>query len=213
MTRLICISDTHNRHGHIQIPDGDILIHAGDFTARGTAAEVADFGRWLKTLPHAHKIVICGNHDFLGEEDLSAVRKLLDCATVLQDESVDILGIKIYGSAWTPYFGGWAFNLHRGPHLAERWSQIPEDTDVLVTHGPPALIGDQVHTEGTLSIENVGCTDLSKRLSQLKNLKAHIYGHIHEGYGLRNINSVAYINASILNEYYHVKNSPIQLDI
>ena len=213
MARLVCISDTHNQHPHIKVPGGDVLIHAGDITSRGSAAEMAKFGEWLRVLPHKYKIVICGNHDFIGEDDPDGTRRLLADAIYLQDSSVDICGLKIFGSAWTPYFGGWAFNLPRGPMLADKWAEIPEDVEVVVTHGPPMLIGDQVHGEGTLAIENVGCSDLAARLRQLPKLKAHVYGHIHDGHGLRTINGIHYVNAAVLNDRYQIAYSPIVLDL
>lgn len=213
MTRVVCISDTHNKHSQIIIPDGDILIHAGDFTYSGSLTEFAAFGNWLHTLPHQHKVVVCGNHDFYGEHNLCAARHLLNGATLLQDQCETISGHKIYGSAWTPWFAGWAFNLRRGPEIAEKWEQIPDDTEILITHGPPSCIGDLVNYEGTLATENVGCHDLSRRLGKLGKLRAHIYGHIHDCHGRRTINGIDYVNASVCNDYYQVAYSPIVLDL
>jgi Icc-related predicted phosphoesterase len=131
----------------------------------------------------------------------------------LHDEHVILGGIKFYGSPYQPEFFNWAFNLRRGPEIAAKWEIIPDDTEVLITHGPPSMIGDQVNRDGTLSVENVGCRDLSRRIAKLPKLGAHICGHIHEGHGLRVIDGVNYINASVLDDRYAIAYKTIELDL
>lgn len=215
--RLVCVSDTHNLASGLSLPDGDVLIHSGDFTMRGQVREFEKFASWLGTLSHKHIVVVAGNHDWLAEEHPEDARRILTSARnnihYLHDQSVDLDGLKVYGSPYQPEFFSWAFNLPRGPILADKWAEIPEDAEVVVTHGPPMLIGDQVHREGTLAIENVGCSDLAARLRKLPKLKAHICGHIHPGHGLREINGVKYVNASVLNDQYLLVNSPIVIDV
>lgn len=175
--RIVAMADTHGYHDQLVVPDGDILIHAGDITQRGSLAELARFNQLLARLPHRHKLVIASNHDFCFQDQPEAARKLLTAATYLQDDAVEVDGLRCYGSPWQPWFFDWAFNLPRGEQLAERWSRIPEDTDVLITHGPPLGFGDWV-ARG----ERVGCEDLLRRIEELS-LRLHVFGHIHEGRG------------------------------
>jgi predicted phosphohydrolase len=119
------------------IPEGDILIHAGDLTRMGSLAELSSMTAFFLSLPHAHKIVIAGNHDLCFEREKESARKLLPGVTYLQDRLTEVMGLRIYGSPWQPRFGDLAFNLDRGAPLKEVWSKIPERTDILITHGPP----------------------------------------------------------------------------
>ena len=99
MPRIVAISDTHSRHNQISaLPAGDILIHAGDATNKGTLAEVVAFNQWLGTLPYQHKIFVAGNHDFLFEKSPEIARTLMTNAHYLLDEAVVIAGLKFYGS-------------------------------------------------------------------------------------------------------------------
>lgn len=209
MVKLVCISDTHNMLDRMNIPDGDILVHAGDFTMKGTIPEVSKFNYHLSQLPHKHKIVIAGNHDIGLEADPKLFRGLLTNCIYLEDSGVEIEGIKFWGSPWQPQFFDWAFNLHRGPELQEKWALIPSETDVLITHGPPMGIGDLTHRQGTLEAVNTGCVDLKREILNRIRPKAHIYGHIHESFGARKIQDIQFINASLLNEKYAIQNKPI----
>jgi len=191
--RIVCISDTHSRDRQIQLPEGDLLLHAGDLTSRGQLAELAVVADWLRGLPHAHKVVIAGNHDFCLQRTPSQARELLTGMHYLEDEALEIEGLRIYGSPWQPWFFDWAFNLRRGPALAECWAKIPENTQILLTHGPPAGILDQ--TDRSL---RAGCEDLTARLDQLNDLRLHVFGHIHEAYGKhRDAQGRLFLNASI----------------
>ena len=140
--RIVAISDTHSRHQQINVPDGDILIHAGDATMAGGVAEIAAFDHWLGTLPHPVKLFCAGNHDLLFERNPALARGLITNATYLQDELIEALGLRIYFSPWQPRFFDWAFNLDRGAALRAKWDLIPWPLDVLVTHGPPMGILD-----------------------------------------------------------------------
>ncbi|WP_152206458.1 metallophosphatase domain-containing protein [Marinobacter changyiensis] len=209
--RLVCISDTHSMHLRIPpLPDGDVLIHAGDCLGAGTLDNVEDLNDWLGTLPHRHKIVIAGNHDWVFQEAPERARAALTNAIYLEDSRAEIEGVKFWGSPWTPTFMDWAFMLERGQPLQERWAEIPEDTDVLITHGPPHGVGDEVPMESWC--ENVGCMDLLHRISQLS-LRAHIFGHIHEGYGEYKIGKTRLINASTCTARFEPTNPPVVLDI
>jgi Icc-related predicted phosphoesterase len=215
--KVACISDTHNQAKDLVLPDADVLVHAGDFTSRGHRKEFDAFASWLSQLPHKNIIVVAGNHDFFAEKFPLETKALFEGVRTgihyLHDESVEIDGMMFYGSPYQPEFHDWAFNLHRGPLLKEKWALIPDDADVVITHGPPVCIGDQVAIEGTLALESVGCVDLARRLQKLSKLKLHVSGHIHEGYGLRTISGVKYVNASVLDRNYRLRNTPIVVDI
>ena len=123
--KIVAISDTHGLHRSLEIPDGDVLIHAGDLTRHGTLDDVREFNDFLGTLPHPHKIVIAGNHDFCFESDREACEELLTNCIYRQDQEVVIDGVKFYGSPWQPWFYDWAFNLERGPEIRAKWDLIP----------------------------------------------------------------------------------------
>ena len=209
--RLICISDTHGLHRRIpEVPDGDVLIHAGDCLGQGTLANIEDLNDWLGDLPHRHKIVIAGNHDWAFQETPDLAVDALTNATYLEDSGVIIEGVRFWGSPWTPTFMDWAFMLDRGQSLHEKWQLIPDNTDVLITHGPPMNIADEVAVG--FKCQNVGCHDLRTRIEQLS-LKAHIFGHIHEGYGRYGHREATLINASTCTPRYAPTNPPIVLDL
>jgi predicted phosphohydrolase len=135
--RLVLLSDTHQLHREVEIPDGDILIHAGDFTMFSQSMNaITDFNTWLGELPHRHKILTFGNHEFFAEVDPSKCSMLTN-AVVLIDEGTEIEGLRIWGSPVTPLYGG-AFGRSSAEDRRQLYSQIPEDTDILVTHGPPS---------------------------------------------------------------------------
>jgi len=206
--RIVFASDTHSRHAGLVVPEGDVFVHCGDFTMLGEPEHVAAFGRWAGALPHAHKLVIAGNHDRSFEDDLPAALAALDAEgnglVYVQDGAVEIDGVRFWGSPWQPWFFDWAFNLQRGPELAAKWALIPEGTDVLVTHGPPMGILDL-----TSRGEHVGCADLLDRVADLQP-KVHAFGHIHEASGLDERDGVTYVNASICDVRYRAVN-PVRI--
>ncbi len=215
--KIAFISDTHGFHGRLgPAPDGiDLLIHCGDFMNGGKSyIEILEFNSWLGELGFpTDKILVCaGNHDILFDEyhiasspeQARESRRLLNNCVYLQDESVTIKGVKFYFSPWTPFFMGWGFNVNRGAEIKEFWDKIPEDTNVLVTHGPPYGILDQPLPGRT---DNVGCEDLGYRISSLTNLKYHAFGHIHGSRGIHHpksygLQQTTFINASFLDERY-----------
>jgi len=209
--KLVCISDTHSLHRHIpEVPDGDVLIHAGNGLGQGTLENIEDLNDWLGMLPHRHKVVIAGNHDWAFQEMPGEARAALSNAVYLEDSGVEIEGIRFWGSPWTPTFMDWAFMLERGEPLCQKWQLIPDNTDVLITHGPPKGIGDEANLG--FKCQNVGCVDLLARIHQLS-LKAHIFGHIHEGYGEYLRRKTRLINASTCTARYEPRNAPIVVDV
>jgi len=205
--KIVCLSDTHTFHDDIDVPDGDILIHAGDFTIAGEVREIAAFNHWLGTLPHKHKIVIAGNHDWLFQRSPTLARSLMTNATYLEDSLVEVEGLKIYGSPWQPWFMDWAFNLQRGDEIRRKWDLIPDDIDILITHGPPYFFLDE-----TPGGQRVGCEELAEYVVRLKP-KLHIFGHIHHSYGTFTKGSIRFINASTCDEAYRPVNRPAVVSI
>jgi len=206
--KITCISDTHTKHRELDLPGGDILIHAGDFMGAGRdPTELEDFVSWLASQPYNHKIFIAGNHDRILEEDPESALKIIKGFDViyLQDSSCTIDGIKFYGSPWTPAFCNWAFQDYGDINY---YNNIPEDTDVLITHGPAYGVMDQyVMPTGGLS-NNLGSEKLMDWIEE-NNPKLHICGHIHSGQGVNDGygEMTTFINASCLGEDYKYSNS------
>ena len=204
--RLVCLSDTHNHHDRLSVPDGDVLLHAGDFTGGGTAREVEAFGEFLAGLPHREKIVIAGNHDFLFEREPERARSLLGDVTYLQDSGAHVAGLSVWGSPWQPWFHDWAFNLPRGAALAEKWELVPESVDLLVTHGPPRGILDT-----TFDGRRVGCEELELARARIRP-RLHLFGHIHEAYGTHRADGILSVNACNCDLCYRPVNAPVVID-
>ena len=209
--KCCCISDTHCNYKQLVIPDGDVLIHAGDIDAYQYSSELKDFNKWLGRLPHKYKIVIAGNHDgYISITNRDKVRKYLDNAIYLENSGCEIDGINFWGSPITPAFLSWFFMATRGEEIQNKyWSKISRNTDVLITHGPPYGIRDKVLFPKE---ESVGCSDLLWTVKQLKP-KIHIFGHIHSGYGITKTKDTVFINASVMDEEYDIVNEPIEVTI
>ena len=226
--RITLISDTHTKHGLIpmgDLPGGDILIHAGDIMNSGyNKNDILDFCAWFRSLDqYDAKIFIAGNHDRMFENHLGAAKELISLfldIDYLQDNNLVLYGngpngdmsennIHIYGSPWQPEFYAWAFNLPRnGIELASRWEAIPDNTDILVTHGPAFGTLDTVAGRPW---DNLGCELLAQRIERLKP-KIHICGHIHSGYGYEFKNGTHFFNASVLDENYQYTQKPMTFD-
>ena len=223
--KITFLSDTHTKHQLVEsfLPGGDILIHAGDFMSSGySKIEVESFFKWFDNIKNYEtKILIAGNHDRIMENDPSwASGVLTGYKTIeyLQDDGLTLYfdgvngdfpedNIHIWGSPWQPKFYNWAFNLERGEEIAQKWNLIPQNTDILITHGPPFGKLDFVNRDEI----NVGCEELMKKVSSVKP-KIHVFGHIHEGAGYQFDGTTHYINASILNDRYEFRNKPITIE-
>lgn len=210
--KVVAISDTHGLHRASQfrpgivVPDGDVLVHAGDST-HGKKDQFLDVLAWMADQKPKHKIIIPGNHDewieVCPEEAKRAAKQF--GVNLLIDEELTIGGVKFYGSPWTPKFYNWSYMIPRGG-LTPLWRLIPWDTNILVTHGPPYGHGDLAPGN-----RHVGCLELLEKILELKNLRAHVFGHIHEGYGVTHsdvIEGVAFVNAASCNGSYDL-NPPV----
>jgi predicted phosphohydrolase len=189
--RIVAVADTHLFTDDIQIPDGDVFVHAGDMCRGGDLEELTDAAAWIMSLPHRHKVIVAGNHDWLFVHDPLLARALFAGAFYLQDDEVVIDGIRFYGSPWQPEFNDWAFNLPRGPEIARVWAKIPRGLDVLITHGPPAGIGDR----GGYGPERAGCEDLRVRVAEVAP-RVHMFGHIHQDGGAWQLGPTLYANVT-----------------
>lgn len=208
--RIVCISDTHSLHQKMPpLPDGDVLIHAGDSLGQGTLSNLEALNEWLGELPHRHKILIAGNHDEIFQTQPERARAAVTEAFYLEDSGIELEGFYFWGSPWTPVFMNWSFMLDP-QSLLEKWQQIPEKTDVLITHGPPHGLGDRI-PDGYRAI-HAGDPFLRSRVADIQP-KLHVFGHIHEGYGRYSMNSTQLVNASTCNEHYRPDNPPIVLDL
>lgn len=204
--RIVCISDTHGLHHQIAVPSGDVLVHAGDLTSHGELDELRDLNDWLGTLPHPHKVVIAGNHDWCCQQEPEAAAALLTHTIYLEDTELVVAGLRIYGSPWTHGFGGWAFT--RSPTaLGYHWAELPHGVDVLITHGPPLGVQDQ-NVKG----EHLGDAALAEAVLRVRP-QLHIFGHIHEGYGVTTASGMAFVNASVCTAAYAPLQPPIVVEL
>lgn len=187
--KLACLSDAHwLAHNIKDFPKADVCIYAGDWSGRGAPQEGHKFRKWLKGLPYNYKLVVPGNHDRWVQNfpDLEKSAFADIGANLLIDEAYTINGVKFYGSPWTPLFMNWAY-MKDDDELDAIFAKIPEDTDVLITHGQPYDICDPV---------GYGSHTLVKHLDRVKP-KVHIFGHAHEGYGYQKYNETDCYNVAV----------------
>lgn len=226
--RITVLSDTHTRQGLIpmeDLPGGDLLLHAGDIMNSGyNKNDIWDFCHWFQSLKqYEDKVFIAGNHDRMFQNHPKDVKEWLDKfgnIIYLQDDDFVIYGdgpngdmpennIRIYGSPWQPEFYSWAFNLQRNSiELSGKWEAIPNNTDILITHGPAFGTLDTVTGRPW---DNLGCELLAERIERFRP-KIHICGHIHSGYGYEFKNGTHFFNAAVLNEAYEYTQKPMTFD-
>lgn len=203
---LVLFGDTHELHREVEVPTGNILICVGDFTmfSRSFSA-IVDFNEWLGELPHRHKIVVPGNHEFFLESNPKR-RGLLDNAHVLIDEGIEIEGLRFYGSPMTPLYGA-AFGKSSPNDRERHWSKVPDDTHVLVTHGPPFGILDVSPDQA----ERMGDPELRNRVRELPSLKLHAFGHIHGAHGAVEEDGVTFANVALMGHLGDLVQAPTVL--
>ena len=207
--KIIHLSDSHSSpiKCNIEKIEGNLLIHSGDIGGRGTIVDVEKAVKDLALFKEDFDeiILIPGNHDWAFERSWDVMVQVCKDADIilLNDSGFEFNGIKIWGSPITPWFRNWAFNRYRGQEIKKHWDMIPLDTQILITHGPPYEILDVVNRGGS-----VGCQDLSDKIKELKDLKLHLFGHIHESAGQTKIDGVTYSNGCLLDEYYDFTKQP-----
>jgi Icc-related predicted phosphoesterase len=223
-----CVADLHGYYPELE--GGDLLVIAGDLTAGDTIDEYLEFSDWLTLQKYERKIIIAGNHDNLAQEGIDVelgyvkiarvVPILSDKAVYLCDSGTEFEGLKIWGSPWTPWFHGVnprcnAFMLHEG-RLEAKFELIPDDTDILVTHGPAFGILDTVKRINFDDRDDsrAGSRSLSKYVFKhtcQQRSFLHVFGHIHESYGKIRIGAADFVNCSHVNECYEPVNKPIRI--
>ena len=204
MIKHVLIADTHGRNDLLDgLPDGDVLIHCGDSTKYGSRVGLFAFCKAFGVLPHKDKILIAGNHDGCFIKHPEEAPAIVRDAGIhyLQDEGITLNGLNYWGIPWVPQFGEWAF-MGDEVFLRNKWASIPLGVNVLISHGPPKWILD----DGVGSISQY--TFVNSLAPEL-----NVFGHIHEGYGLKHIKRTAFINCSLLNLRYESVNAPVVFDL
>lgn len=195
--RIVIIGDTHCQHSKLSIPEGDVIIHCGDFTKNGTQSELQNFINWLAHLPIQYKIIIVGNHDPIIDTYQASLFQRDHNITVLRDNQITLNSELTIGGYWNFF-------------------DIPKSLDILVTHYPPKGILDEVpaysrfnNNQDSVSIGN------SKLLDQVltQKPKYHLFGHNHNQGGLSvKYGSTTYINCAVLDDSYNLVRQPIVMD-
>lgn len=211
--KVVSISDTHMSHRQLTMPDGDILIHAGDFSGTTNTQELLELNRWFGQLLNKYKkiFLVPGNHDGQFEDDFEYAKSLLTNATVLVDQLTVFEGYKIYGSPWTINFWNWWY-MKPKEELEAIWKKIPDKVDILITHQPPLYILDSV----TGGDRNAGCPFLRKEVVTRIKPKLHVFGHLHQDGGtFMQVDGcpTTFVNAAVNNDYYKITRGPIVIEI
>lgn len=234
--KLVVISDTHNKHSEFgPLPDGDVLIHCGDYSVFGKYEETKNFFDWFSSQKHTHKIVIPGNHEVaicprlnkmynrekdttLAKEKIQEFKRVNELISsfisdnfhFLIDESVTIDNVKFYGTPWCGgeryVMGKWGFFQYNNIIRRQLFDNIPSDTDILISHSPPYGILDVYRQT------NLGCNELLTRVKQIKPI-LHLFGHIHDAYGRMFSEYTEYYNCSNLDEEYKLSNEITVIDL
>lgn len=203
--RISVVSDTHNQHQGFEPLSGDVLIHCGDMFNLFSAAndDIERIDEWFGK--QNFNLILCtgGNHDFALEERLKVTSSPFKNAVYLQDRSYVHDGVTFYGSPWTPNLQGHAF-YQDSDQLQTRWSAIPDNIDVLITHTPPAGILDVSSAGLTL-----GCLHLAGQLQRISP-RLHCFGHVHASSGTADVNGVRFINASSVNSRFELVRRPYE---
>lgn len=212
--RIVHISDTHNKHEMFRkrIPDGDILVHSGDFCNKMNEEDYIEqttkFNEFLGTLPHKYKIFVAGNHEEVyHKHSAKELQQLLTNCFYLQDSSITIEGITFYGSPWTPS-SNMGFSCPWS-ELPKKWKMIPTNTDILITHQPPQNVLDlawvnikdfnlcKLCSKEHPSHRHWGCPSLLKHVLERVRPKAHLFGHVHDDVGMKQIDGVMFVNSAM----------------
>lgn len=218
--KIVCISDVHGKWSKLVIPECDILISAGDYSFRGELHMVRDFHKWMGKQPAKHKISVQGNHEKQVEANFTLSKQMAEeaCPGIhfVDEGLVEVEGLKIWCSAITRFFHNWAWNRHPGEEIQKHWDLIPNDSDIIVTHGPCYGLGDSLVQFNGMKCEweelKLGDGQLLKKVLEVKP-KLHVSGHIHPGYGIYGQSGIIFVNAAICDDSYTPVNKPIIVDL
>jgi Icc-related predicted phosphoesterase len=208
---IVALSDTHGNHRSVEVPPGDIIIHCGDITRKSNLSEVTDFVDWFAGLNFKYKILVAGNHDRFIRKKKAEFLELIRRHQIeyLENEVVQVDGYSIFGSPFTLNYGCLgAFTYSDLPEAERIWSLIPHNIDILVTHAPPKGFRDFSTTEN----QNAGCEVLRDKVLSIKP-QYHIFGHIHESYGIEVHGDSVFVNVSLSNESGEIVNKPVVLEL
>jgi Icc-related predicted phosphoesterase len=215
MTEIVCIADLHEHL--VDIPACDVLLIAGDvsFAVKGDlrakhAFLVGPFREWLDRVPADEVVLVAGNHD--QSIEAWGLPDGLRCH-YLQDDGVELCGLRFWGTPWQPWFLDWAFNApprNGGAFLASKFDLIPEDTDVVVGHGPPRGYGDAAIRPG--GHEHVGSIAMAEALERVRP-RLMVCGHIHAAYGAYRLGDTDIVNASLVDDQYRPVNEVRRIEL
>jgi Icc-related predicted phosphoesterase len=204
--RLALLSDTHGLHREVNVPMGDILIHAGDVSWFGKSpSNFEDFDAWLGELPHRHKILVPGNHDEYLEDPQH--RSVIRNAHVLVDEGIELLGLKIWGSPVTPLSFS-AFGIGATSDRRKHWDKIPGGIDILITHGPSLGVLDVSPGQS----KHLGDEELANAIAS-KAPRLCVFGHIHGAWGTAYGPNTVFVNACLAGEEGELDHQPLSFEI
>ncbi len=216
MKRIIVISDTHNQHEDLDIPECDILIHCGDATIYGNRVETRFFLSWFSKQRAGIRIYVPGNHDVAIEDNSVSIPSNVEC---LLDRKIMFDGIRMFGSPWkhrpervkeNKKIGFDAFSVLYDDIVAKR--KLIPNTDILITHIPPMYCLDRIGNETRLGMSSYGgCYALLDRINEI-DVKLHCFGHIHSGYGNFKMTGLTMINAALCNGEDQLTKEPVILD-
>ncbi|MDE6106775.1 MAG: metallophosphatase domain-containing protein [Bacteroidales bacterium] len=198
--KLLHLSDTHGLHRKLgALPKADILVHSGDFMSDGrNQEELSDFLRWLRDLPYAHKVIVSGNHDLLMYRENFAEGLSDGTLHVLHNTSADIMGLKFHGlPMYIP-------DIRSGAYF-RFIADIPQDTDILVSHEPPLGILDR--PKGQFLKPYPSHAELTKRVQEVRP-RYHLFGHEHDAYGILKQDGTVFSNAALLDRHYVLQRAP-----
>jgi Icc-related predicted phosphoesterase len=202
------ISDTHELHRSVEMPPCDLLIHAGDWTFFSKSRrQIHDFNDWLgEQYAPLGRILSPGNHETYLEHDRH-LSSLTSNGTVLIEERLAIRGLKLWASPITPHSAG-GFTVRSPEERARRYAQIPLETDILITHGAPYGILDCAPGDS----QHQGCRELLNAIKRIKP-KIHVFGHVHQGYGVYQTPDTLFVNAALLGPDGDIDGPPIVVSI
>jgi Icc-related predicted phosphoesterase len=206
--KIVVISDTHGQHGLLGPLSGDLLIHCGDFGLGESGADdtLQDLDDWFGRQHFRHILCTGGNHDFAVEERQRRGQRVFRHAVLLQDQTIEIDGLRCHGSPWVPELTQWA-HYRSAVDLARAWAAIPGDVDLLITHTPPRGVLD-VNSRG----QACGCPLLRQRVAEIRP-QAHCFGHIHASGGTTRVDGTWFVNASMVDHRYDLVRAPIAFDL